>query len=76
MIVGGVLVVAPVFGPLGKTLLYLDDFFADRPQSMAGPDFSFFAELLTLLLCPLGLILFVVSMIFFFRSGRQPISSA
>jgi hypothetical protein len=71
MIVGGLLVVAPVFGPLGKTLQYLDDFFAERPQSMGGPDFPFLAELLTLMLCPLGLVLFAISMTLFFRSGRQ-----
>jgi hypothetical protein len=71
MIVGGVLVVAPVFGPLGKTLRYLNDFFAERPQSMGGPDFSFFAELLTLMLCPLGLILFAISITLRVRSGRH-----
>jgi len=32
MIVGGFLAVAPVFGPLGKTLHYLADFIAERPQ--------------------------------------------
>ena len=44
MIVGGLLTVAPVFGPLGKTLHYLADFIAERPQPMRVPDFSFFAE--------------------------------
>src|SRR5947208_4980062 len=42
MIVGGLLTVAPVFGPLGKTLHYLDDFIAERPQPMRVPDISFF----------------------------------
>jgi hypothetical protein len=40
MIVGGLLAVAPVFGPLGKTLHYLDDFIAERPQPMRAPDIS------------------------------------
>jgi hypothetical protein len=43
MIVGGLLAVAPVFGPLGKTLHYLADFIAERPQPMRAPDISFFA---------------------------------
>jgi hypothetical protein len=46
MIIGGFLALAPVFGPLATTLHYLDDFFAERPQSIghlifrriAGPD--------------------------------------
>jgi hypothetical protein len=42
MIVGGLLAVAPVFGPLGKTLHYLADFIAERPQPMRAPDISFF----------------------------------
>jgi hypothetical protein len=70
MIVGGLLTVAPVFGPLGNTLHYLDDFIAERPQSMRVPDFSFFAELLALIVCPFGLVMFVISLIFFVRSGR------
>jgi hypothetical protein len=44
MISGGLLAVAPVFGPLGKTLHYLADFIAERPQPMRAPDISFFAE--------------------------------
>jgi hypothetical protein len=52
IIVGGLLAVAPVFGPLGKTLHYLDDFIAERPQPMRVPDISFFVELLTLALHP------------------------
>jgi len=51
MIVGGLLAVAPVFGPLGKTLHYLADFIAERPQPMRAPDVSFFAELLALIIC-------------------------
>src|SRR6266513_2643532 len=70
MIVGGLLAVAPVFGPLGKTLHYLDDFIAERPQSIRGPDISFFAELLALIICPVGLLLFAISLVFFIRSGR------
>jgi hypothetical protein len=42
MIVGGLMAVAPVFGPLEKTLHYLADFIAERPQPMRGPDISFF----------------------------------
>src|SRR5438477_12891047 len=49
MIVDGLLTVAPVFGPLGKTLHYLDDFIAERPQPMRAPDASFFVELLALI---------------------------
>ena len=70
MILGGLLTVLPVFGPLGKTLHYLDDFIAERPQSMRVPDISFFAELLALIVCPVGLLLFAVSLVFFVRSGR------
>jgi hypothetical protein len=51
MIVGGLMAVAPVFGPLGKTLHYLADFISERPQPMRGPDISFFAELLALIIC-------------------------
>ena len=71
MIVGGLLVIAPVFGPLGKTLHYLDDFFAERPQSMGGPDTSFFIELLALIISPVGLLLFATGLVFFIRSRRQ-----
>src|SRR6266513_5578283 len=70
MIVGGLLTVAPVFGPLSTTLHYLDDFIAERPQSMRGPDISFFAELLALIICPVGLLLFAIALVFFIRSGR------
>ena len=71
MIVGGLLAVAPVFGPLGKTLRYVADFIAERPQSMRGPDISFFIELLALILCPVGLLLFVTSLVLFIRSGSR-----
>jgi hypothetical protein len=71
MIVGGLLAVAPVFGPLGETLHYLDDFFAERPQSMRGPDISFYAELLALIVCPVGLLIFAISLVLFIRSGRR-----
>jgi hypothetical protein len=70
MIVGGFLAVAPVFGPLGKTWRYLADFIAERPQSMRGPDISFFVELVALIICPVGLLLFVISLVLFIRSGR------
>jgi hypothetical protein len=70
MIVGGLLTVAPVFGPLGKTLHYLADFIAERPQPMRVPDISFFAELLVLVVCPFGLLMFVISLFCFIRSGR------
>jgi len=70
MIVGGLLTVAPVFGPLEKTLHYLDDFFAERPQSMRGPDISFFVELLALIVSPVGLLIFAISLVLFIRSGR------
>jgi hypothetical protein len=71
MIVGGLVAVAPVFGPLGTTLHYLDDFIAERPQSMRAPDISFFVELLALIACPVGLLLFAISLVLFVRSGRQ-----
>jgi hypothetical protein len=61
MIVGGLLAVAPVFGPLGNTLRYLADFIAERPQPMRAPDMSFFVELLALIICPVGLLLFTIS---------------
>jgi hypothetical protein len=70
MIVGGLLAVAPLFGPLGSTLHYLDDFFAERPQPMRGPDVSFFVELLALVVCPVGLLVFAISLVIFIRSGR------
>ena len=70
MIVGGLLTVAPVFGPLGETLHYLADFIAKRPQPMRVPDISFFAELLALIVCPFGLLMFAISLVFFIRSGR------
>jgi hypothetical protein len=42
MIVGGLLAVAPVFGPLGKTLHYLGEFMAERPQpTRLKPDLSY-----------------------------------
>jgi hypothetical protein len=71
MIVGGLLAVAPVFGPLGKTLHYLADFIAERPQPMGAPDISFFVELLALIICPVGLFLFAISLVLFIRSGRR-----
>ena len=70
MIVGGLLALAPVFGPLAMTLHYLDDFIAERPQPMRAPDISFFAELLALIVCPIGLLIFAISLVFFIRSGR------
>ena len=70
MIVGALLTVAPVFGPLRNTLHYLDDFFAERPQPMGGPDMSFFVELLALIVCPVGLLVFAISLVLFIRSGR------
>jgi hypothetical protein len=70
MIVGGLLTVAPVFGPLGNTLHYLADFIAERPQLMRVPGISFFAELLALLVCPFGLLMFAISLVVFVRSGR------
>ena len=71
MIVGGLLTIAPVFGPLGYTWNYLADFFAQRPQSMRGPDNSFYVELLALLACPVGLLIFVLSLVGFVRSRRR-----
>jgi hypothetical protein len=71
MIIGGLLTIAPVFGPLGKTLHYLDDFFAERPQSMRGPDNSFYLELLALIACPVGLLIFTISLVLFIRSRRR-----
>jgi hypothetical protein len=70
MIVGGLLTIAPVFGPLRETLHYLADFIAERPQSMRGPDISFYVELLTLIVCPIGLLIFAISLILFIRNGR------
>jgi hypothetical protein len=36
---------------------------------MRAPDISFFAELLALIICPFGLFLFAISLVFFIRSG-------
>jgi hypothetical protein len=71
MIIGAFLTVAPVFGPLGKTWQYLADFLAERPQSMRGPDPSFYIELLALIICPVGLVIFATGLVLFIRSGRQ-----
>jgi len=71
MIVGGLVTVVPVFGPLGNTLQYLADFIAERPQPTRAPDISFFIELLALIVCPFGLLLFVISLVLFIRSGRR-----
>jgi hypothetical protein len=70
MIVGALLTVAPVFGPLRYTLNYVADFIAERPQSMRTPDISFFVELLALIVCPIGLLMLAISLFFFVRSGR------
>jgi hypothetical protein len=72
MIVGGLLTAAPVFGPLGKTLHYLADFFAERPQPMRAPDISFFAELVALIICSVGLLLFAISLFFLSAAAGQP----
>jgi hypothetical protein len=72
MIFGALLAVTPLFGPLGKTLSYLNDFFAERPQSMRGPDASFYLEVLALIVCPVGLLIFALSLFFYLRSGRRP----
>src|SRR4051794_40919810 len=71
MILGGLLVIAPVFGPLGSTLHYLDDFFAERPQSMRLPATSFYVEALALVMCPIGLLLFAIALFLFLRSARR-----
>jgi len=71
IIVGGLLALAPVFGPLARTLHYLDDFIAERPQPMRAPDISFFAELLALIVCPIGLLIFAISLVLFIRSGGR-----
>ena len=71
IIVGGLLALAPVFGPLAITLHYLDNFIAERPQPMRAPDISFFAELLALIVCPIGLLIFAISLVLFIRSGGR-----
>ncbi len=35
------------------------------------PDISFFVEVLALIICPLGLFLFAISLVLFIRSGRR-----
>jgi hypothetical protein len=67
MIVGGLLAVTPLFGPLSYTLHYLDDFFAQRPQSMRGPDISFYGELLALIVCPIGLLILAISLVVYLK---------
>jgi hypothetical protein len=57
------------FGPLVPTLHYLDDFFAERPQSMRVPGISFSAELLALIVCPVGLFIFAISLVFLLEVG-------
>jgi hypothetical protein len=71
MIIGGLLTGGPVFGPLGPTWHYLDDFINERPQSMRGPGISFFVELLALMVCPFGLLIFAISLVLFVRSGKR-----
>ena len=56
MIVGGLLRVAPVFGPLGETLHYLADFIADATTADASAGYLFFAELPALIVCPFVLL--------------------
>ena len=70
MIVGALLTVAPVFGPLRYTLHYVADFIAERPQPMRMPEISFFVELLALIVCPIGLLMLAISLFSFIRSGR------
>src|SRR5205807_8915152 len=72
MIVGGLVAVAPVFGPLGKTLHYLSYFIAERPQPMTAPDVSFFTELLALIACLVGLIIFAISLLILFEVAGHP----
>ncbi len=74
MTIGGLLAILPLFGPLSYTLRYLDDFFAERPQSMRGPDVSFYIELLALIVCPVGLLIFAVSLVFFIKSRKRTTS--
>lgn len=74
MIIGGLVIVAPVYGPLSYTLQYISDFFAQRPQSTRMPDLSFFVELLALMAWPFGLLIFTISLIFFIRSGRPSVN--
>jgi hypothetical protein len=38
---------------------------------MRAPDIPFFAELLALIICPVGLLLFAISLVLFIRSGRR-----
>jgi hypothetical protein len=70
MIVGALLTITPVFGPLRYTLYYVADFIAERSQPMRTPDTSFFVELLALIVCPMGLLLFGISLFLFIRSRR------
>jgi hypothetical protein len=53
-----------------EDLALLADFIAERPQPMRAPDISFFVELLALIICPVGLLLFAISLVLFIRSGR------
>jgi len=71
MIVSGLLTIAPVFGPLGYTFHHVGDFVAERPQPMRSPDTSFFVELLALIVSPMGLLMFAISLFFFMRSRKQ-----
>jgi len=71
MIVSALLTIAPVFGPLGYTLHYIGDFVAERPQPMRSPDTSFFVELLALIVSPMGLLMFAISLFFFMRSRER-----
>src|SRR5437667_10819223 len=72
MIVDGLLTVAPVFVPRGKTLHYLADFIAERPQPMRVPNVSFFAVLLALIVCPVGVLIFAISLFFLSQLAGQP----
>jgi hypothetical protein len=70
MIVGALLAIAPNFGPLRYTLHYISDVIAERPQPMRTPGISFFLELLALMVCPMGLLMFAITLFVFIRSGR------
>src|SRR5262249_41619534 len=48
------------------------DFIAERPQPTRVPEISFFAEVLALIVCPFGLVIFAISLVFLSGVASRP----
>ena len=45
-------------------------------RAVGGPDVAFFVEPLTLIVCPIGLLLFAISLVFFLCRGKRMVTGA